>query len=125
MWAIPEVKKKVPIKRSRHREGEVRIRAKSNCSCHNRFLSQIASGYAPIQNRVASRMDLGLALVSEEHSRSTYHNSVRHSCDHSACFRRGTRKEAPITIPGAFGARQFAEAKPSRVCLRSWDQSLN
>src|ERR1700722_17532361 len=35
-------------------------------------------------------LELGLRLVAEKHSRSTYHNSVRHSRDHSERLLRGT-----------------------------------
>src|SRR5215469_12356503 len=81
MWAIPQVKSKAPINRRRHTYAEPATRESGRCFCHDRVLSQIASWYAPKQNAVACRMDLGLALVLHEHSRRTYHDSVRHSCD--------------------------------------------
>jgi len=63
-----------------------------------------------MQNAVASLTDLelGLRLVVEKHSRSTYHNSVRHSRDHSERLLRGTSKEAPHSKPRYMRRRAFS-----------------
>src|SRR5580692_365096 len=99
IWAIPQVKNKVPINRRRHTYAEPRTRARGCCFRHARLLSQTASWYAPKQNAVANLTDLGSTLVFGKHSRSTYHNSVRHSSDHSRRLDAGTNKEAPHNKP--------------------------
>src|SRR5260370_3953287 len=99
MWAIPQVTSKAPINRRRHTCAEPATRERGCCFCHDCLLSQIASWYAPKQNAVASRTDLGLALALQEHSRSTYHNSVRHSFVHWERRQPGTSKEEPHHNP--------------------------
>src|SRR5258707_2502164 len=63
-----------------------------------------------MQNAVASLtdLDLGLRLVAEKHSRSTYHNSVRHSRDHSERLLPGTSKDAPHSKPRCMRRTAFS-----------------
>ena len=56
-------------------------------------------------------MDLGWSLVCEQHSRRTYHNSVRHSFDHSARIDAGTSKDAPHNKPRCMCRTAFCKGE--------------
>ena len=69
-------------------------------------------------SRYFTELDLGRRLVAEKHSRSTYHNSVRHSRDHSERLLRGTARRRPIDKPRCMRRTAFSRCAVIKPSLR-------